>query len=66
MASSDATPSTEDGNTTEGFSTALMAERELRLRYHHQIYAALEKHVRNEQQHQMKLLAVSTTFTGYL
>ncbi|CAB3223896.1 unnamed protein product [Arctia plantaginis] len=55
----DATPSTDDGNTTEGFSTALMAERELRLRYHHQIYAALEKHVRNEQQHQMKLLADS-------
>ncbi|XP_064072122.1 1-phosphatidylinositol 4,5-bisphosphate phosphodiesterase classes I and II [Vanessa tameamea] len=32
------------------------AERELRLRYHHAIYAALEKTLRNEQQQQMKAL----------
>ncbi|XP_045447593.1 1-phosphatidylinositol 4,5-bisphosphate phosphodiesterase classes I and II [Melitaea cinxia] len=32
------------------------AERELRLRYHHAIYAALEKNLRNEQQQQMKAL----------
>ncbi|CAH0714169.1 unnamed protein product, partial [Brenthis ino] len=37
-------------------SEAAAAERELRLRYHHAIYAALEKNLRNEQQHQMKLL----------
>ncbi|XP_045768316.1 1-phosphatidylinositol 4,5-bisphosphate phosphodiesterase classes I and II [Maniola jurtina] len=34
-------------------------ERELRLRYHHTIYAALEKILRNEQQQQMKALSDS-------
>jgi hypothetical protein len=33
-------------------------ERELRLRYHHAIYAALDKHVRADQHHQMKSLTV--------
>ncbi|XP_049867996.1 1-phosphatidylinositol 4,5-bisphosphate phosphodiesterase classes I and II-like isoform X2 [Pectinophora gossypiella] len=31
-------------------------ERELRLRYHHAIYAAIEKQLRNDQHHQMKTL----------
>ncbi|KOB65267.1 Phosphoinositide phospholipase C, partial [Operophtera brumata] len=35
-------------------------ERELRLRYHHAIYAALDKHVRTDQQHQVMSLTVST------
>ncbi|GBO98495.1 1-phosphatidylinositol 4,5-bisphosphate phosphodiesterase classes I and II [Eumeta japonica] len=34
-------------------------ERDLRLRYHHEIYAAIEKHVRHAQQAQMKELTES-------
>ncbi|XP_052754669.1 1-phosphatidylinositol 4,5-bisphosphate phosphodiesterase classes I and II [Galleria mellonella] len=42
-----------------GAGEAAALERELRLRYHHAIYAALEKHVRNDQHHQMKALTDS-------
>lgn len=41
---------------SDGESSTGSAERELRLRYHHAIYAALDKHMRNEHQHQMKSL----------
>ncbi|KAM3959579.1 phospholipase C at 21C [Aphomia sociella] len=41
-------------DTAAGEAAAL--ERELRLRYHHTIYAALEKNVRNDQHNQMKAL----------
>lgn len=38
----------------------LQLERELRLKCHHAVYAALEKHVRQDQHTQMKALAVRT------
>ncbi|VVC89976.1 unnamed protein product, partial [Leptidea sinapis] len=44
----------EEGNP--GVSSGGGEERELRLRYHHQIYAALEKNLRNQHQQQMKAL----------
>lgn len=51
----DATASTEE-ETASGYRSVIRAERDLRFRYHQAIYTALEKHVRNEQQHQMKNL----------
>ncbi|KAL0880660.1 hypothetical protein ABMA27_001879 [Loxostege sticticalis] len=56
--------SSTEASTSEECATGVGAgvcteggmERELRLRYHHAIYAALEKQLRNDQQHQMKAL----------
>ncbi|KAJ2949970.1 hypothetical protein O0L34_g11295 [Tuta absoluta] len=44
------------GSNEDSSGELAAAERELRLRYHHAIYGALEKQVRNDQQHQMKAL----------
>lgn len=52
--------STSGGEETGSSSELAAAERELRLRYHHAIHGALDKQVRNDQQHQMKALTVST------
>ncbi|XP_026315817.1 1-phosphatidylinositol 4,5-bisphosphate phosphodiesterase classes I and II-like [Hyposmocoma kahamanoa] len=48
--------STSGGEETGPSNELAAAERELRLRYHHAIYGALDKQVRNDQQHQMKAL----------
>ncbi|XP_061730055.1 1-phosphatidylinositol 4,5-bisphosphate phosphodiesterase classes I and II isoform X2 [Cydia pomonella] len=44
------------GAGAPGSAEAAAAERELRLRYHHAIYAALDKHVMLDQQRQMRAL----------
>ncbi|XP_063376629.1 1-phosphatidylinositol 4,5-bisphosphate phosphodiesterase classes I and II [Cydia fagiglandana] len=44
------------GAGAPGSAEAVAAERELRLRYHHAIYAALDKHVMLDQQRQMRAL----------
>ncbi|XP_063534095.1 1-phosphatidylinositol 4,5-bisphosphate phosphodiesterase classes I and II [Cydia strobilella] len=44
------------GAGAPGSAEAIAAERELRLRYHHAIYAALDKHVMLDQQRQMRAL----------
>ncbi|XP_063822893.1 1-phosphatidylinositol 4,5-bisphosphate phosphodiesterase classes I and II [Ostrinia nubilalis] len=48
--------STSEEPTGAGTVTEGSVERELRLRYHHTIFAALEKQLRSDQHHQMKAL----------
>lgn len=57
--SSPSEASTSGGEEMGSSGELAAAERELRLRYHHIIYGALDKQVRIDQQHQMKSLTVS-------
>ncbi|XP_075974138.1 1-phosphatidylinositol 4,5-bisphosphate phosphodiesterase classes I and II-like isoform X2 [Anticarsia gemmatalis] len=56
LTTSESLPAGEEGGAAGGSSER---ERALRLDYHHAIYAALEKQLRHDQQHQMKQLADS-------
>ncbi|KAJ8730953.1 hypothetical protein PYW08_002366 [Mythimna loreyi] len=49
--------SSEAGERADEAAEFLALERELRLKCHHAVYAALEKHVRNDQHHEMKALS---------
>ncbi|XP_053612569.1 1-phosphatidylinositol 4,5-bisphosphate phosphodiesterase classes I and II [Plodia interpunctella] len=46
----------EPSSNEEAVAGPANEERELRLRYHHTIYALVDKNLRNEQQQQMKIL----------